>query len=215
MPEFWAGGYPPPPPPKRRTGVLLAIAAGCVVVLAAVLVTAFAWPGWAHRNGSPFATGTANADTANKGAHTTPVTNACTLLSATQVQQVLGTSSPLKPEQQGPIHDPVTDTAGYLCTFSDGSSVLADVEVADYPKSVDAAHLVKGAGTTGTDPNQILGVGDAAETVSNLGHANNLALIAVRVDPDATHLIVVAVNATAHPTVNQLTQLAHFALNAG
>lgn len=215
-PEYWAGGYPPPPPPKRRTGVLVSIAIGSVVVIAAVLVTGLGWPGWARHvelAGAGASPGHPSPATATHS--TTPVTNACTLLSAAQVQQVLGTTDELRPEQQGPIHDPVTNTPGYLCTFTGTDGVLADVEVADYPKNIGAQQLVHGAGSTGTDPNPVTGVGDAAETVTNLGNANNEALIAVRADSNAVRLIVVVINGTANPTVSELTQLAKLALNAG
>lgn len=214
----WNGGYPPPPPPPRRTGVLVSIAVGSVLVLAAVLVTGLGWPGWAKGGRAPVAAGgvvsTSTATGSRARPHAGPVTNACTLLSAAQVQQRLGITEQLRPEPQGPIHDPVTDTAAYLCTFTGADAVLGDVEVADYPKNIDAAQLVRGVGSTGTDARPVTGVGDVAETVSDLGHANNRALIAVRNDPAALHLIVVVVNEVANPTVSQLTQLVQLALDA-
>jgi hypothetical protein len=218
-PQPVPGGYPPPPPPpqhKRRAAVLVVVA--LVVVAAALLVTGFVWPGWGTSEaGGPFASRSNPATTSRTpatGGHTGSDTNACSLVTTSQVRQVSGTTSPVVAQQQPTVTDPVTGTPAYICAYAGDGVTLAAVEVADYPKSVDPAQLVAGVGTTGTNPRPVSGIADAAETITNLGHTSNSGLIAARNDPDAVHLVVVVIGTQAKPSMAKLTRLMHIALNA-
>jgi hypothetical protein len=198
-------GYPPAPPaPNNKRTVLLWSVVGVVVVVAAVLVTGLAWPGWMNK--STPATSSATAPTSH---------DVCSLLPIGQVGQAVDVTT-LTPQPQGPIYDPITHTPAYLCTYADSAGqVLADIEVADYPTSVNAQQLVRGVATTGNDFTPVTGVGDAAATVSDLGNGDNTALITARANPKALHLVVIGIATQADPTQQKLVQLANTALNAG
>ncbi|HEY4454391.1 MAG TPA: hypothetical protein VGN81_08780 [Pseudonocardiaceae bacterium] len=212
------GAYPPPSPPQRNRRAAILCVVAVVVLGAAILVTSFVWPGWGTSSGSgPFAGGSGATTTGKNpstGGHTGSDSDACSLVTTSQVQQISGTTSQVVARQQPTINDPVTGTPAHICAYTGNGITLAAVEVADYPTSVDPEQLVEGVGTTGTDAQPVPGIGDAAETITNLGHTSNSGLIVARTDPNAVHLVVVVIGTQANPSMDKLTQLMHIALSA-
>jgi hypothetical protein len=190
--------YPAPylPPPKRSLWWLWPLSV--VVVTATVfLYSGLVWPGWMK----PKPTQTASRD------------GACYMLSTTEVASVLDIGTVYRKEL-GKINDPASNTPIYSCIYAGRNHGGVVTEVGDFPAAVAPTELLHNMAFTGKNLRPADGVSDVAGFVSDLGGAPSSALIAIHVEGDTLHSVIIDIPTTLNVTDDQLTELVRAALAA-